>query len=144
MKKSDHPIITKQIFNTSKEQLWNAITSPEKMKQWYFEIMPDFKPEVGFKTNFRISVEDRQYTHQWEVTEVVKQERIRYNWNYKEHPGDSYVDFEIKTKEHQLELIVTCQITEDFPQDLPEFKRESAIAGWSYLIQDSLVKFLEK
>jgi len=62
MLKSDPPIITTQHFNTSNTNLWNAITNPSEMKQWYFDMMPDFKAEVGFKTNFHIGVEDRNYT----------------------------------------------------------------------------------
>jgi len=33
-------------------------------------------------------------------------------------------------------------VLEDFPQDIPEFKRESGLAGWTYLILESLQKYL--
>jgi len=141
---SDPPIITTQDFKVSKVELWNAITNPEEMKKWYFEIMPDFKPEVGFKTQFLISVEDRNYTHLWEVTDMILQEMIKTRWHYEEHPGDSYVIFEIIEIEGGTRLKATCEITEDFPQDLPEFKRDSGVAGWKFLIQDRLVNHLAK
>jgi len=31
-----------------------------------------------------------------------------------------------------------------FPDDIPEFKRESGVEGWNYLIKKSLKAFLEK
>jgi len=140
---SDPPIITVQNFNVSKAILWNAVTNPMEMKKWYFDIMPDFKAEIGFKTQFKISVEDRHYTHLWEVTEVKPEEMIRYRWHYEEHAGDSYVTFELLDHEEGSKLKVSTEITADFPQDLPEFKRESGVAGWKFLIQERLVKHLK-
>ena len=40
------------------------------MKQWYFSILDSFEAEVGFKTQFSVSVEDRLFIHLWEVNEV--------------------------------------------------------------------------
>jgi len=142
MLKNDPPIITSQNFKVSKATLWNAITNPVEMKKWYFEIMPDFKAEVGFKTDFHLSVEDRHYTHLWEVVEVESEKKIKCRWRYQEHPGDSYVTFTISEIPEGTNLEVVTKIVEDFPQDLPEFKRESGVAGWKYLIQESLVKHL--
>ena len=33
---------------------------------------------------------------------------------------------------------------EDFPDDIPEFKRESDVEGWTFFISKSLKEFLEK
>lgn len=44
----DEPIIVEQTFNTTIDSVWKAITEIKQMRQWYFENIPTFKPEVGF------------------------------------------------------------------------------------------------
>jgi uncharacterized protein YndB with AHSA1/START domain len=44
------PIIVEESYNAPIEKVWNAITSYDEMKQWYFEEMESFRPEIGFKT----------------------------------------------------------------------------------------------
>lgn len=36
MKKLDDPIIIEQTFNSSLENVWDAISVLDKMKQWFF------------------------------------------------------------------------------------------------------------
>ncbi len=144
MKKNDDPVIVEQSFNTPIEVVWNAITEIDQMRQWYFENIPSFKPEVGFETQFNIKNEDRNFLHLWKVTDVVPLNRITYNWKYEGYPGDSYVGFEL-FKQHTLtKLRLTHQVQESFPEDIPEFSREMCIAGWTFFIQKSLKKFLER
>ena len=52
--------------------------------------------------------------------------------------------FELKEIDEKVLLIVTAEYIEDFPKDIPEFKRESGVQGWNYLIKESLKKHLEK
>lgn len=142
MKKTDPPIIVKQIFHTPIEIVWNSITELEKMHQWYFENIPSFKPEVGFKTRFNIQSGERNFLHMWEVLEVIPNKLIKYNWKYEAYPGDSNVTFELFDEKNITKLVLTVDIIEDFPQDIPEFKRESCIGGWEYFIKDRLKNYL--
>lgn len=41
-------------------------------------------------------------------------------------------------------LILTHQVTETFPQNIEEFKRESCTGGWNWFIKKSLKEYLEK
>ncbi len=54
----DEVLIVENILNTTAEDVWNAITDPVKMKEWYFDI-PDFKPEVGFEFQFTAGSEQK-------------------------------------------------------------------------------------
>ncbi len=143
MRKGDDPIIVEQSFDTSIESVWKAITEVDQMRQWYFENIPSFKPEVGFETQFNVQSGDRNFLHLWKVTEVVPLRLIRYNWKYEAYPGDSYVVFELFKENNLTKLRLTAQVLEDFPEDIPEFKRESCIEGWTYFIKKSLKEFLE-
>ena len=144
MKKSDEPIIVEQTFNTSIDTVWNSITEIGQMRQWYFENIPTFKPEVGFETQFNVQSQDRNFLHLWKVTEVVPLKMIAYNWKYEGLPGDSLVVFELFKQKNLTKLRVTHQVKESFPEDIPEFSRESGIEGWTFFIGKSLKEYLEK
>ena len=49
MEKGDPPIIVEHSFDASAETVWRAITDVDQMRQWYFENIPDFRAEVGFR-----------------------------------------------------------------------------------------------
>lgn len=144
MKKSEEPVIVEQVFNTSLENVWDAITDLNQMKQWYFENIKSFKPEVGFETSFPVKSGGRTFTHQWKITEVIPVKKIVYRWNYKEYPGDGFVMFEISEVPNGTKLKLTNIVTEDFPDEIPEFRSESAVNGWNYFIKERLKNYLGK
>ena len=144
MKKNEEPIIVEQTFSTSVDTVWNAITRIEQMRKWYFESIPSFKPEIGFETHFNVKSRERNFLHKWKVTEVVPLKMLAYNWKYEEYPGDSLVKFELFEQNKMTKLRLTHQVLEDFPDDIPEFKRESGFEGWTFFISKSLKEYLEK
>lgn len=144
MRKGDEPIIREQSFNSTVDKVWNAITDVDQMRQWYFENIPSFKAEVGFKTRFDVKSQSRNFLHMWEVTEVIPEKKIAYNWKYDGLPGDSVVVFELFDQNNLTKLRVTHHVLESFPEDIPEFARESGVAGWTYFISKRLREFLEK
>ena len=139
---TSNPIVIEQVFDVTTETLWKAITQHQQMIQWYFENIPDFKPEVGFTTQFVIKNEGRQFTHLWEIVEVIPNKKIAYTWQYKEYEGESIAVFEILEHEHQSLLRITCEGLETLPQDIPEFARESCQGGWKYFIKQRLKDYL--
>lgn len=144
MKHLEKPVVVEEIFNCSIKKVWNSITDLNEMKQWFFNNIPSFKPEVGFKTEFMVQSEERTFTHLWTVTTVETFKKIVYNWKYKEYPGNSFVSFELFEEKHNILLRVTSTVTEDFPEDIPELKTESCKAGWNYFIKQNLKYYHEK
>ena len=65
LKKNEDPIIVEQTFNTSVDSVWNAITVIDQMRQWYFENIPSFEPEIGFETQFNVKSQERNFLHKW-------------------------------------------------------------------------------
>ncbi len=143
MKTSDEPIIVEQIFNTSIHEVWDAITKLEQMKQWFFPNITSFRPEVGFETQFVVQNEDRKFTHLWKLIEAIPYKKIAYNWKYEEYTGDSLVTFELIEVENQVKLRLTHKVVESFPDNIPEFYRESGVQSWNYFIGKSLKEYLE-
>jgi uncharacterized protein YndB with AHSA1/START domain len=142
MKKNEKPIIVEETFPNDIRSVWEAITDPEEMRKWFFDNMPDFKPVVGFKVEFNVESESRDFLHQWKVTRVIPIEIIEYNWKYGGYRGDSFVRFELSKEDGSTRLRLTHTVLEDFDEDVPEFSRESCLTGWKFFIKNRLKDFL--
>jgi uncharacterized protein YndB with AHSA1/START domain len=140
---SREPIIIEQVFDSTVQKVWEAITDPHQMRQWFFEQMGSFKAEVGFSTEFDVSFDGKHFIHQWNVTEVVPQKRIAYDWRYAGYSGVSTVTWELTSENRQCKLELTVEGLESFPQEIPEFTRASCMQGWTFFIGERLKKFLE-
>jgi len=143
MKTSEEPIIIEESFNAAAVDLWSAITDPDHMRQWYFEEISSFSPELGSKTSFIVHADPKTFTHLWEVSESILYQKISYKWRYEEYPGDSVVTFEIGSEGDQSNLTVTHKVLEDFPHDMAEFERESGVQGWIYFIKNKLKSYMD-
>ncbi|HET7732950.1 MAG TPA: SRPBCC domain-containing protein, partial [Paludibacter sp.] len=140
----NQPIIVEQTYNASVAEVWKAITDENEMKKWYFKTMETFKPEVGFETEFDVEANGKHYLHQWRVTEVEHGKKITYNWKFGGYKGEWAVTFELTDENGLTKLTLTNYGIESFPQDNPDFSRESATEGWNYFIRERLKDFLEK
>lgn len=142
MKASDNPIVLTYSFDCPSSTLWQALTDPAIMCQWYFDVISDFKPEVGFKTEFTVTADSDDFTHQWLVTEVTDQSLISYEWTFAGYPGKSLSSFALQSTEQGCLLTLTITVLEDFPDGVPEFDREACVGGWNYLIGENLTPLL--
>ena len=142
MKTTDAPVVAHQFFDKSIDQVWSAITQLDQMHQWYFDNIPAFKAQVGFKTQFNVKAPSRDFIHLWEVTEVLPLEKLIYKWQFEGLQGESYTIFELEEVDNQTKLTLTCIVTKDFDDAIPEFKHDSCQGGWNYFIKDSLTKYL--
>ena len=143
MTESSERIVVEQAFDVSKETVWKAITDHEQMVKWFFDNIPEFKAEAGFETQFDVDAGERNFHHLWKITEAIPEQRIVYDWRYLDFPGAGKVTFEIFEEGDGSRLRVTNEGIESFPQDIPEFARESCEGGWKYFIQGNLKNYLE-
>ncbi len=144
MSTNTDPIVVEQTFNAPIAVVWKAITDKDQMRRWFFEPLADFKPEVGFETEFNVNCEGQNFLHQWKVTEVDPGRGIVYDWQYGGIAGESSVQWELVETADGTKLKLTHVGGETFPQDNPMFGREAGVAGWTYFIQESLKAFLER
>ncbi len=142
MKITDPPIIVEESFDVSQETLWKVITKLDHMHKWFFDSIPAFEPVLGFETSFILSAGEREFDHTWKIIEVVEGAKIVYDWHYPGYEGRAHVIFEVAEDENGSKIVLTNITTEDWQQDIPEFKRESAIGGWNYFIKQSLKNYI--
>lgn len=143
MKISEEPVVVEQYFDRSVDDLWSALVEVDQMRLWYFDNIPAFRPEPGFKTEFMVRTEEREFLHKWHVTEVVPGRKIVYNWKFEGYEGEADSIFELSSDGQQSRLIVTMQVLADYTDDIPEFTRESCLGGWEYFIGESLKDYLD-
>jgi len=133
--------VTTQLPATMKA-VWQALTDPAQMRQWYFDNIPDFKPEVGFATAFPVQSGERTFTHQWKVTKVAPLQELRYQWSYQEYPGEAEVLFLLEPEGAGTRLTLQFDGLETFPSDIPEFTEEACRGGWTYFLKERLPAYL--
>lgn len=143
MKLGEDPVVVEQEFNAPIDSLWDAITKADQMRQWYFEDIVEFEPVVGFETKFDVDSGMQEFRYAWKVVEVIEKKLLRYQWRYEGHLGNSCAAFEVSSNNDKSKLQVSHSVLESFSDDVPEFRRESCVDGWNYLITDSLKYFLD-
>ena len=136
-------IAISKVFDAEKSLVWQAITQKELMKQWYFDL-EEFKPEVGFKFEFKGGHEDGiQYNHLCEITEVEFEKKLTYSWKYEGYEGISFVTFLLTEEEEgKTRLDFTHKGISSFPSDNPDFAIHNFEAGWHHFINMALPQFL--
>jgi uncharacterized protein YndB with AHSA1/START domain len=137
-------VIIERTYNASPRQVWNAITDPDQMKQWYLPI-EDFRAEVGFETSFDHHARGKVFSHVWKVTEVVPGQKISYEWRYEGFPGNSIVTFELIPEGDGTRITVTHTGLESFRSDInPDLAPNNFKEGWNYFIAGQLKDFVER
>lgn len=132
-------------LHVTKKELWQALTEVDKMKQWFFNHIPQFKPEIGFTTSFPVVSDGSTFTHLWKVKEVVPEEKLVLEWCYEEYTGCAEVVFKLeKLSKQQTRLQVENIGLSTFPQNIPEFSEQCCIAGWEYFMKERLPDYLSK
>jgi uncharacterized protein YndB with AHSA1/START domain len=135
------PLVVERIFDAPVEKVWLAITTPEQISRWYFE-MENFKPEVGCEFQFIVEHEGNVHDHRCKITEVVPQKKIAYSWRFEGREGNSHVTFELFAEGNKTKLKLTHEGLETFPK-LPAYARKNFEQGWTQLIGTSLKDFVE-
>ena len=142
MRRDEEPIVVEETFAVPVATVWDSITKADLMRRWYFDNIPAFEAQVGFETSFNIEVEDRSYLHLWRVKEVVPNRKLVYTWRFEGYPGDSDAIWELFEEDGGTRLRLTIEVHQDFPQEFPELRRDSCVAGWRYFINGRLKEYL--
>ncbi len=135
------PFTIERVFDAPVALVWRAITTPEDMSRWYFD-MKHFKPEIGCDFQFVVEHEGNVHDHRCKIIEVIPQRKIAYTWRYHGHEGNSLVTFKVFAEGDRTKLRLTHQGLETFPK-LPPFARQNFVRGWTSLIGSELKDFVE-
>ncbi|WP_410219628.1 SRPBCC domain-containing protein [Pedobacter sp.] len=124
-------------------KIWNAISSVEEMKNWYFTLK-DFKPVPGFKFKFWAGPDEKQYLHCCEVIDVEPLKRLSYTWRYEGFPGNSLVIWILEEQQNNHTLLILKHVdVETLKNEYPAFDPENFVAGWKS-ITHNLKEYAER
>jgi len=139
------PVVIERTFDAPIELVWKAITDKEQVSKWSFGGLDGFKAEVGFKTQFNVHHNGKNFLHLLTVTDVVPGRKIAYTWRYDGHPGDSLVTYELFSEGDKTRIKLTHEGLESFqPESNPDYARGNFVQGWTSLIGSLLKDFVEK
>ena len=97
------PICIEIIFDTTKDKVWEALTKPQAMKVWYFDIS-NFNLNVGSKFSF-YEGEKKEYLHEGEVLKVEENQLFQHTWLHPEQSkGSSIVTWKIEEVEKKTKV----------------------------------------
>ncbi len=139
----NNPFVIERTFKVLIPTVWEAITSKEQMKKWYFDFA-EFKPEVGFEFDFYGGPDDRQYHHLCKIITAIPMKKLAYSWRYEGYEGNSLVTFELFEEGDATRLKLTHEGLETFSVSNPDLAKENFEEGWKEIINTSLKEFLEK
>jgi uncharacterized protein YndB with AHSA1/START domain len=139
---SNQPYIIEREFDVPVARVWDAITRKEQMKKWYFNL-EEFRAVPGFEFSFKAGPEGMEYKHICRITEVVPNKKLSYTWHYDGYPGNSLLSFELFDEGKKTKLKLTHAGLESFASAGPDFTEEKFAEGWTFIVGDSLKKFLE-
>lgn len=141
----NEPVVIERVYKAPVNRVWGALTEVEKMREWYFPMLAEFKPEVGFETSFDVHHNEKVFPHIWKITEVILNKKISYEWKFDGYPGNSLVSFELFEENGNTRIICTHSGLETFEGDInPELERQNFVDGWTHFIGTALKDYVEK
>ncbi|REA60890.1 hypothetical protein DSL64_13390 [Dyadobacter luteus] len=131
------------IYQVSADKLWNAITRPDEMKQWYFTIH-DFELQEGSVFTFYETETGGAFLHRCMIRSIISGQKFEHTWEHPSHTkGISVLSWDIEAiSENTSRLTLTHAGTENFADGGPEFATENYIAGWKEILGYSLRNYL--
>lgn len=140
----NEPVLIERVYNALSQTVWEAITDVDKMQQWYFPMLTEFEPEIGFETIFDVAHAGKVFVHIWKITEVEPGKKISYEWKFDGYPGNSLVTWELFPVGDQTRLIFTHTGLETFRGDLhPDLAVQNFKEGWTHFIGTALKAYVE-
>lgn len=139
-------VVSKVRIKKDAETVWQALTDPAQMKEWYFDI-PDFVATPGNEFSFYEPGEERKYLHQCIVQEVIPGKLLSYTWvNPDYSKGITLVTWKLAEEDGITTVRLEHEGIENLADAGPDFAPENYQAGWDGFLQmlNNYVKGLRK
>jgi uncharacterized protein YndB with AHSA1/START domain len=138
------PYTIDRTYDAPVSRVWKALTDKRWIRMWFFEV-EEFEARPGFEFRCRGGGDQNPYLLLCTIKEVLPMQKLSYTWCYEGYPGESLVSIELFEEGKKTRLRLTHAGLETFPKDRPDiFGREKFVAGWNYLIGESLPHLLKE
>ena len=127
-------------INNSVENVWKAITQPEEMKKWYFNIS-NFEAKEGEIYDFIVSITDKEgehdFRHLFKILEVIPNKKLVHTWEYPGYSaGTSILTWELIPENNSTIVILTHNNLEEVTDENSKYFSEASFrAGWRDILK---------
>ncbi len=134
-------------INQSVDGVWKALTQPDIMKKWYFNIS-NFEAKKGEIYDFIVTItdEDREqdFRHLFEILEAIPNKKLKHSWEYPGlRPGTSTLTWELSQEGKETKIILKHEGIENIADENSKyFSKESYNIGWDNIL-NKLKQYLE-
>lgn len=134
-------------INHSADGVWEALTQPDKMKKWYFNIS-NFEAKKGEIFDFIITITDedgeQDFRHLFEILESIPNKKLKHSWEYPGlRPGTSTLTWELTQKGKATKVILKHEGIENIADENSKyFSQESYSIGWENILK-KMKEYLE-
>ena len=116
------------------EKVWNAITRPEIMRQWYFDVDQDILAD-GVTFQFYEPGGENKFLHECLILEFVEPTKLRHTWAYPElSQGSSTVNWDLENDGEFTEVILTHEGIEHLYDGGDAMAKANFIEGWKEIL----------
>lgn len=138
------PIQISAKINAPIEKVWEAITKPSLLKQWFAAIDLD-ELQDGDTFTFLEMFGDQQMLHECLILEMDEPNLFRHTWAYADlSQASSTVNWDLEKDGNQTEVIITHESIHQVALDLPDLTPERLTGFWEVSLNQNLKKFLER
>ena len=138
----NYPIIKEVSIPVKSEVIWEALTNPVKMKEWYFEVI-DFKLEKGKVFYFYEPGNAKKFRHECRIIEIIPNLKFQHTWSFPDYsPGESILTWELNSSDSKTQIKLTHEGIENFSNAGSDFARANFEAGWEEIVTKILVNYL--
>ena len=135
------PIVVVVHLAVPPDKVWLALTSPDEIKRWYFDL-PGFTAATGYQFSFEGGSDPAHpYIHRCEIVDVSPLSVLSYTWRYEGYPGETLVTFKLKPENSGTVVTLTHEGLASLPASNPDFARSNFEAGWNSIVGTSLPKY---
>ena len=135
------------IIDQPVERVWEALTQPEEMKNWYFNIS-NFEPKEEEIFDFIVSFTDEEgehnFRHLFKILKVSPAEKLQHTWEHPGHSaGTSVLTWELFPHDGSTTVELSHEGIETFLDEGSRYFTEASYhAGWTDILQ-GLKEYLE-
>ncbi|MFD2599098.1 SRPBCC domain-containing protein [Sphingobacterium corticis] len=131
-------------YNVPAEKVWEALTLPDQIREWCFDV-PTFSTEEGDEFEFSRVGRKRMFLHRCKILESVDKSLLKYTWNYPElMTGESVVTWELIPRGSATSVRLTHEHLLNHKEGGESFGVDNFEAGWGDVLKRSLTNYLEK
>jgi uncharacterized protein YndB with AHSA1/START domain len=130
------------VIPASPEKVWEALTSREKMKEWYFDI-PDFVLREGAIFNFYEPGDAKKFHHRCVIRKIVPLTILQHTWTYPDFSqGETLLTWYLEPVAEGTRVTLTHEGIETILDGGDDFKFDNFRAGWTEILDVMLKNYL--